>query len=555
MRNKAKISSGVVKTVAAGLLTGGIGAVAVVGGAAAAYVAKRLYRRAQSSVATANIAYAQQTVGGMTKTVSSKSTGAKIQEVNYLHALVLTEVATLCSNKSMADIMTAFIELDEDGKALQKLMPMPTKKTLTFCDQAWSLLEHVERIKLREADLADALELFQEFIEYIVLVTSSFEDDGSTLNHFEWRRRQAVDLIISKAPGNSMDQRKAAALSILNAEANSSDVFHTGFFSKNKNFEPWICAHNPEFVGTGQGVMPQISDGQSSLNKAAKDTLIAKTGMSAGTTGVSTGLHVLNNLSNQQDLLNNITTASKGLAESSLSSIGASATSGGIGILSDVIFLSLANYIDKELLEKYRTAFSKKIEDDENARRNGLQQKQLIELFSEVDGDAVSALRTSAKKILQKTAEKVEHLVVADQELNALLTGSSSASTLANRLMRRQKLQSQVEGLKPLLFMFHECTTARAIGIINSSKALEKHIKESIVGWVDKHPAEPCNHDNAVCYMDSALGLASELTGKIILNLPQGTTLESLRKQVAGRPVHPGPKGEGGLRKEIDKYA
>jgi hypothetical protein len=555
MRNKAKIASGVVKTVAAGLLTGGIGAVVIVGGTAAIYVAKRLYRRKQSSDATANIAHAKQTVGGMTKTVSSASSDRTIQIVNYQYSFVLSDLATLCSNNAMTDIMTAFIELDEDGKALQEIMPLPMKKTLTSCDEAWSLLEHVERIKLREADLADAMDLFQELIEYIVLVTASYEDDPTELNHFEWRRRRAVEFIINKCPGQTIDQKKVAALQLLNTEANSSDVFHTRFFSKDKDLTEWIIQHNPEFEATRRGDMPIISNGQASTVGVATQQALIRTAFNSATQGVATAGRVLNNLNNQADLLSGVTTVSRGLAESALSSIAASATSSGIGIVSDVIFLSLANYIDKELLEKYRTALNNKISEDEKARKSGLAQKPLIELFAEVDSEAVAALRTSAKKIITKTAEKLEHLVTADQELNGINSGSTSAGELAKKLMRRQKLQDQVDVLKPLLFLFHEYTTVRAIGIINSSKALEKHIKESIVSWVDNHPISPCSHDKTVCYMDSALGFSHEIAGKVNVILPQGMTEDNFRKLIAGRPVHPGPKGEGGLRKEIDKYS
>jgi hypothetical protein len=53
--------------------------------------------------------------------------------------------------------------------------------------------------------------------------------------------------------------------------------------------------------------------------------------------------------------------------------------------------------------------------------------------------------------------------------------------------------------------------------------------------------------------MDSALGFNHEIAGKVKVILPQGMTEDNFRKLIAGRPVHPGPKGEGGLRKEIDK--
>lgn len=555
MRNKAKISSGVVKTVAAGLLTGGIGAAVAVGGSAVVYAGKRLFRRAQSSVATAKIAIATQTVGGMTNTVDSASTRASIKEVNYQHSFVLSEVATLCSNNAMTDIMTAFIELDEDGKALSKIMPFPRKKDLVSCDEAWSLLEHVERIKLREADLADAMGLFQDLIEYIVLVTASYQDDPTAPNHFEWRRRRAVEFIINKCPGLTMDKKKAEALQLLNAAANSSDVFHTGFFSKGKDFTGWIIQHNPEFGATRTGGMPIISNGESTITGSATKQAMTGTAIKSVTLGAVTGSKVLYNAANQADLINNVTSASKGLAESALSAVAASATSSGIGIVSDVIFLSLANYIDKELLEKYRTALNLKISEDEKARKSGLAQKPLIELFAEVDSNAVAALRTNAKKIVAKTAEKLEHLVAADQELNSINSGATSAGDLAKKLMRRQKLQDQVDGLKPLLFLFHEYTTVRAIDIVNSSKALEKHIKESIISFVDHHPPLSCFFDRHVCYMDSCLCFNQEIAGRVKVTLPQGMTEDSLRKQLAGRPIHPGPKGEGGLRKEIDKYS
>lgn len=554
MRNKAKISSGVVKVVAAGLLTGGIGAAVVVGGSTAVYVGKRLFRRAQSSVANAKIAIANHDVGGMTRTAASASTGASIKEVNYSHSFVLSEVATLCSNDVMNDIMTAFIELDEDGKALNKIMPSPMKKTLTSCDEAWSLLEHVERIKLREADLADAMDLFQDLIEYIVLVTSSYEDDSTALNHFESHRRRAVEFIIHACPGQTLDQQKANALLVLNAEANSSDVFHTSSFSTNKDFTGWIIQHNPEFGATTTGGMPIISNGESTLIEAATKQAITGTAIKSVSSGATTASRVLYNSVNQADLLKNVTSASKGLAESALSSVAASATSSGIGIVSDVIFLSLANYIDKNLLEKYSNALTMKISEDEKARKSGLAQKPLTELFAEVDNEAVAVLRANAKKIVAKTAEKVKHLVEADQELNGSNSGFTSTRDLAKKLMRRQKLQDQVDGLKPLLFLFHEYTTVRAMGIINSSKKLEEDIKKSIVSWVDNHPTSPCSHDKTVCYMDSYLGFKSEIAGKVDIDW-KGMAEDMFRRQLADRPIHPGPKGEGGLREMIDRYS
>lgn len=552
MRNKAKISSGVVKTIAAGLLTGGIGAAVVVGGSAVVYVGKRLFRRAQSSVATANIAIATQIVGGTTSTVDSASTRASIKEVNYQHSFVLSEVATLCSNNAMTDIMTAFIELDEDGKALSKIMPNRSKKDLVSCDEAWSLLEHVERIKLREADLADAMGLFQDLIEYIVLVTSSYQDDPTAPNHFELRRARAVKFIIDKCPGLTMDQKKAAALQLLNDEANSSDVFHSRIFSK--NFTGWIIQHNPEFGTTRTGGMPIISNGESTITGAATKQAMKGTAINSVTLGAGTGSNVLYNAANQGDLLNNVTSASKGLAESALSSVAASATSSGIGIVSDVIFLSLAKYIDKQLLEKYRTALNMKISEDEKARKSGLAQKPLMELFAEVDSNAVATLRTNAKQIVAIAAEKLKHLVAADQELNGINSGATSAGDLAKKLMRRQKLQDQVDELKPLLFLFHEYTTVRAMHIVSINKALEIHIKESIISFVDHHPPLSCFFDRHVCYMDSGLCFSQEIAGRVKVTLPQGVTEDSLRKQLAGRPIHPGPKGEGGLRKVIDKY-
>ena len=553
MRNKAKIASGVVKTVAAGLLTGGIGAVVIVGGAAAIYVAKRLYRRKQSSNATANIAHAKHTVGGVTNTVASASSDRTIQNVNYQYASVLSDVATLCSNNAMTDIMTAFMELDEDYKALREIMPLPMKKTLTCCDEAWSLLEHVERIKLRKADLQDAMEIFQEFVEYTALVTFSYVDDPNSANHFEWRRKLAVEFIINKCPGQTIDQKKTAALQLLNTEANSSDVFHTRFFSKDKDFTQWIIRHNPEFEATRRGGIPIIFNGQASIVGVATQQALNKTAFSSATQGVATAGRVLNNLNNQADLLSGVATASKGLAESALSSIAASASSSGIGIASDVIFLSLAKYFDTKQLKKILTEFDNNSNENEKSRQSGSAQKKLVDYYDEIDSEAVAALRTAAKEIILKTAKKLEHLIAADQELNGINNDATSAGDLAKKLMRRQKLQDQVDALSKLIFLFHEFTTLRAIKIIQSSQGLEKHIKESIVSWVDNHPISPCSHDKTVCYMDSALGFNHEIAGKVKVILPQGMTEDNFRKLIAGRPVHPGPKGEGGLRKEIDK--
>jgi len=539
MRNKAKIASGVVKTVVAGVLTGGIGAVAVVGGAVVSYAGKRVYRRVQSASALSNVEYVTEHFGGATRTAQSHggehSTGKSILEVNYIHSLVLSEIATLCSNDSLTKIMTAFAELEADAKALQEAMQKFTN--IQSCDDAWSLLEHVERIKLREADLSDAFDLFQEFIEYIVLVTSSFEDDFDSLNNFEWRRKRAIGLILDKCSGST-----AAALELLNTEANSSDVFHTSFFSRNKDFRGWITLHNPELGLPGSVI--NVSNGLSSLGTGAATTLTAGIAKSSATTGASTGLTVMSNAIGGINLLSGVTTASKGVAGEALSSIGAAGSSAGIGIVSDVVFQSLANYVDQKLLDKNWDELREKL----NAP--GSSQKPMLEIFDEVDQQTVAALRTGAKKIISTTASKVSHLVEADQGLNFVNMPSSKASEIAKMLMRRQKLQDQVAGLTPLLFMFHESTTARSMHLIKSSKDLQANIKNRIVAWIDQHATSPCKHDSAVCYADAFRVLNKEILHYgIQLTQSQNSFLQNCWE---GKPLHPGPAGQHGLRKLLD---
>lgn len=525
-RNKAKIFSGGIKTVAAGLLTGGAGAAAMVGGLGVSFAGMRIFRAMESG-------WASWGLNDRMKKMTIADPGG-----------TLSSIATLCSNNSMTDIMNSFAELEADAKALSELMPGPAPKRITSCDEAWTLLEHLERVYMRGSQLSNDFELLGEFVFFARLLTSSYEDTPSD-DYFEPLRRQAVLRIIDKSPGATPEQRKAAALRILNAEANSAAVFHSRIFSQ--DFSAWIKKHNPEFqsMGSASSNLPNTSI---TNDPTALSYLASGTALNAASIGASTGAQVGANALQGNALMSNITTGSQGMMGSAVASIGASASSAGVGVVADAVLLSLQSYIDKRLLDKNWNALLDELNSDEG------QHKTIMQVFSKVDLETVSSLRTAAKKILRTAADKMSHLIIANNELKAKNTGATSAQDLARALARRQKLQDQVAGLLPLLYMFYESTVARSMGLINSSRALDGPIRESIAAWIDHHRNTPCDHGNAVCYMDASAGLLQEIGRKFTLTFGPGENADGLTRRWAGLPIHPGPSGTGGLRILVDKY-
>jgi hypothetical protein len=231
-RNKVKLSANVAKAVVAGVLTGGIaaavGLAVTIGKSTVIYV----YRRYRKGVARDALAAPQ---GGLTATTSSMASAAdiasgvatgqdiKVVDTNYLE--VIDEVEYLVEHGELTNVMNAFADLDNDARALQKLVfTLPYAK----CEVAWRTMEYVQRIQARMDGLIGAVNLVQDLVEYSVMLTSLHDE------HFKARRRQVVRWIIKKSGS------KQAAYAVLNEAANSRGVFHSKIY--NSDYTAWARA-------------------------------------------------------------------------------------------------------------------------------------------------------------------------------------------------------------------------------------------------------------------------------------------------------------------------
>jgi len=563
-RNKHNLASFGVKVLAAGLLTGGIGAAVVAGGAVVTYTGKRLYRRGQTAWHESNLAMKRSVIGEITKSQRSESSGISIEAVNYEFSLALEEIGFLCQHGSLVNIMNAFAELDADAKALIDLVPNGIVPVLRSCDDAWKMMEHLERLKKRRAELADATDLLQEFIEYVVLVTSSYQqgDEHDNINSFEWRRRRALARIVELSHGSTPSDKWRAALKLLNEKANSSRVFHNRFISK--DYTSWITINNPEFSPLLESFVAPLRDpvgnryeGSGTLSTGL---VTGGTGIAIGSTslGLSTGGRVAYNaITKAGDVLTGVTTASKGLAGSALNSVASSGVSSGVGVVSDALFSSLQRYVDLRKLAQVRASINEKfVEDDRAARDASGRRLTALEIFSGISPEAVAALRKAAKEIMSTTAKKVAHLVEADQEFN-LKMNSGDRAAIAEILMRRQKLKDQVAALTPVLFMFYEATVMRGTQLINVCLEMEPSINRVVKEWIVDHNRgtglERCTWGCTVCYMEAAKALPYEVG----LDFRHGPLSPQIQRSILsfwwGRPLHPGPTGMGGLRAKVDR--
>jgi hypothetical protein len=431
-RNAPKIASNAIKTVVAGVLTGGVaaavGITVTVGKSVIIYVYRRIKKDSMKKTIAAH-------AGGTTQTSSSlasaadiaagKASGKTIQTVDESYSGILDEMSYLIQHGELTKLMNAFAELDADAKALETFT---RSSSYSKCEDGWQIAEYVERIDMRIKGLEEAIDLIQDYVEYSVLLTSKY-DEG-----FKQRRRQIVRWIISKA-GN-----RDAAVQILNQAANSRGVFNSKFF--NSNHTKWALAATEldtvykDFQFTsgdvGEVLLDATMDYAAALPlsvavEAAKDSAFSFDEMFTG---------------NSEGLLG---AASSGAADG---------ISSGIGIGVDLAVGVIDKYMSSRAYRSVKDLV--KVRVDSN--------KKMVEVLSEFDAKDVIVLRRAAKDVLEKCTTKLKHLgeaqLVADG-LNQQMTPQK----LAEGLLRRQKLRQQFAQLSQALYLLQEITVGRAIAI------------------------------------------------------------------------------------------
>lgn len=517
-RNKAKLAGAGAKLLVVGLVTGPIGLGVAAGVAIATPLLTAAWRSVRSGYATERVDAGRAAGIAITRTVAGARDGVTVEEVNDDYTGLMQDVRYLCSHGHLTQVLNAFAELDNDARALS--LANIESSAIRDCDGAWKLQEHIERVHYRYDQLADAIDVIDELVTYVVLQTSGM-DEG-----FEATRETALIRIVRLSSGN-VDQ----ALVTLNEAANSRHVFNH-FFSK--DYTEWIKSATGLSHSTGRGVAG-----------TAGATALKKIGMAAGGQGVGiAGRATLAAIEGSRGAaaVASLSAPSAGLAPG-LISAGAGGASAGAGVLIDVAVESLTRYLDMKNLG--------------NARRqlDELHQThpRLMDVLTAVDPEMVGHLRKSAKDILETCIDKLDHLITAHRELVGKLH-TANAQELAEALLRRQKLRGQVAALSDIFLLFHGVTAGKAIALRNAANEIQRSRSSHVLDWLARHPARTCS--GKVCYVNASKVLQQEYTdiGITLADLQareSGISWERVAQRWDNVPYHPACNG-GGLRDMLE---
>ncbi len=559
-RNRAKIIKTALKTVATGVLSGGV----AVGFAFVALTTKTAviytYRRYRSGVATAAVG-AFRSTSGFTQAITpdqtqkthdgrgnvGRTSGKTIKQFSrdfmsspatsksFWNSLrgkpqppvsVLQEAEFLIEHGALTQVMNAFAELDNDARALDRVASACAAGNYRSCDQAWQLMEYVERVNARIDALADAIELIQDVVEYSVMCTSMYDSE------FAATQTRIRRWILKKTRhGRTRD-------ALLNAAANSRGVFNSHF--RQGNHLAWARAAiglpgNPDHVSAEESMFDDVGE-------RARDAILEY--------GQNLALSATRVAGDGADFAHAVYTGSSEGAIESMSAGAADGAATGAGILIDVVIDGIEHVLRKRELRKVT---------EKAAAGNTASAPPLIVTLGAYTSEDCKAVRTAAKQIIGKFITKLRHFDEADRAL-AHLVEATGPQELAEKLLRRQKLRSQVAALSESFYLFHELTVGRAIAIQVAARKISAQQYPAISAWMTAaaHPA-PC--DGLCCYRSSAdmLPRTLELMGTTFADLAKGpfgvprARLEQAWSDVPFMPVPTAVAGQRSLFYEVWK--
>ena len=373
-RNVDKIAGNAIKTIVAGVLTGGVGAGIAVGVMVSKTTIIHVYRRNKKNDAKKTISGH---AGGLTISSASmnsvwldedqisnkEGSGKSIKIVDETYTEILDEMSYLIEHGQLTETMEAFDALEADAKALEAI----TRSGIyTTCEDCWHIAEHVERISMRIKGLEEAIALIQDYVEYSVLLTSK-HDDG-----FELRSRQIEGWIIKKAGS------KDAAQKILDKAAKALGIFGNVLFDATVDYSAALPIN-------------ALADMASSFE-----------GM--------------------------FTEGSKGVMKGAIAAGAAEGISSGIGIGVDLTIALINNYVARRAY----TSVKDKITELNKSP------KQLVQILSEFDGGHISALRRAAKDVIEKCTTKLKHLGEAQLVVDGMTELTSPEKLAEGLLIRQK---------------------------------------------------------------------------------------------------------------------
>ena len=496
-RNKGKFMGSGLKFLAAGLLAGPVGLAAGVGAAVALPVVRYLWRSVRKNRARNRI---DQHSGTVWRTVEVEATDARGQKVTQqeLHVdnsweEIMEDVGYLCRHGEMTKVLDACVELGSDYEIFSRRYASDAAVGARFgsCDEAWAFLEQAARVGYRFQGLAAVSDLMLSTNEFIVAERSRMDDA------FESTRTAFILAFVQTAGSDSMD--------IMQAAANSSEVFNHSFFTK-KDYSAWIKAQVGQILQRDMGGTTHSAafDASSAAQRTGAGTLgkgVAVGGASRGAS--SAAVAAINHADARTAVLGNLNASSGGLAGSSLSAAAAGGINAGIGIVVDVAVESLTRYLH---MRELKALWEKK----ERLDSEGIKEYDLHQHFSSTD---LEVLRTNAKELNEKLIEKLAHLIVAHREYTAVHASGGTAQVRAKAFLRRQKLSGQVDVLYKAYQMFIFFFFARANYIDATVQKLAEDRLPKLDACITQHGPAPC--EGLCCYANSEpmLGFFSKLLG------------------------------------------
>jgi hypothetical protein len=527
-RNRANIVKAALKTVVTGVLSGGV----AVGFAFVALATKTAviytYRRYRSGVATAALGTFRAT-SGFTASVTpdqaqatidghgnvGRTSGKTIQQFSrdFIHSAptgksfwnsmrgkpqppvsILQEAEFLIEHGALTQVMNAFAELDNDARALHRVATLRVSGNYKTCDQAWQLMEYVERVNARIDALADAIELIQDVVEYSVLCTTMYDSE------FTATQSRIKTWIVAQT------RNRKTRNALLNDAANSRGVFNSHF--RQGNHVAWArtaigLSANPHAISEEESMFEDAGE-------RARDAALEY--------GQNLALSAARVAGDGADFADAVYTGSAEGAVKSISAGVADGSATGAGIAIDIVIDGIENVLRKRAYKKVA---------GKAAAGNAASAPPLIEILDSYTAEDCKAVRTAAKQIIAKFVTKLRHFDEADRALAGLVE-TAGPQVLAEKVLRRQKLRAQVAALSEAFYLFHELTVGRAIAIQMAARKISAQQYPAISAWMTAaaHPA-PC--DGLCCYRSSADLLPRTLE-------LMGTTFDDFAKAPFGAP-------------------
>ena len=468
-RNSPQIIAASAKVIVAGLLSGGVAVGVAAAMTTTAMVTKFLYRRRQK-IKKNKIISAH--AGAITESSHElnilEDEGNDIEVINEKYKEILDEITYLIIHGELTAMMNAFAFLDADAKALEALEREPDYKT---CHECWEMAEHVERISYRLNGLEESMDLMQDYVEYSVLLTSKYDEN------FDAKRKNIVKLIQASFPGGDVSYENTRAL--LNQAAIKFGVVNNKIFTS--NHDAWvneaIVMSNARFKQNES----QTAIVGSVLLGTAVDYVVAN---AAGAAIKKFEVSVAEMLAED----------SEGVFKGGMSAGVADGISTPFGVAIDLAIGLIDNHYQAK---DYKTLKIKVKQKNESKTK-------LVHILDEYELEDIIVLRRAAKEIIEKLPSALKELGQAQ----ALLDGipkSASSFQLATVLLTRQKIRQTVAALSQALYMFHEITVGRAIGIkIAAQKIKEDEYPPIRYFILNSHITGECCEKGLCCYRSSA---------------------------------------------------